>query len=279
MRFGICCGLGSFVAQIKDQPLSSLPKLMDTLKTAGADYVEFGVATVAPDGPEADFEKLRRAMAPCPLRAEAFNSFIPGKHRITGPEVNLKAVLAYCRAALRRCKALGGEVVVLGSSGARKVPEGFDAAKAESQFIEFCRELAPLADEIGIDIAIEPLNRKEDNLILSVAQGMRLVDAIGKARIRLLADLYHMSEEKEPREILAQAGARLCHTHLADLGRVAPGFAARGEEDFIGFFRNLRRAGYDRRTSFEGKADDLEKQSKPLLDLLKKRWAEAAQGF
>ncbi|MGD0094062.1 MAG: sugar phosphate isomerase/epimerase family protein [Planctomycetota bacterium] len=276
MRFGVCCGLGSFVAQIQDQPLSSLPRLMDTLKAAGADYVEFGVATVAPEGPEAEFEKLRRAMEHGPLRAEAFNSFIPGKQRLTGPQVDLRAVLAYCRTALRRCKALGGAVVVLGSAGARKAPDGFDHGKAEQQFIEFCRELAPLAEEIGIDIAIEPLNRKEDNLILSVAHGIRLVDAVGRARIQLLADLYHMSEEREPREILVQAGARLRHTHLADLGRVAPGFAAGGEEDFIGFFRNLRKAGYDRRCSFEGRFDDIEKQCKPLLDLLKKRWAEAA---
>lgn len=276
MQFGICCGLGSFVPQIKDQPLSSLPRLMDTLKAAGAEYVEFGVASVAPEGPEVDFERLRRALAPCPLRPEAFNSFIPGKHRLTGPEVNLKAVLAYCRTALRRCKALGGEVVVLGSSAARKVPEGFSASKAESQFIAFCRELAPLADESGLDVVIEPLNRKEDNLILSVEHGIRLVDAIGKARIQLLADLYHMSEEREGREVLVKAGPRLRHTHLADRGRVAPGFATGGEEDFIGFFRNLRRAGYERRCSFEGRFDDIEKQCKPVLDLLRKRWAEAA---
>ena len=277
MKFGICCGLGSFVPQIQDQPLSALPQLMDTLKAAGADYVEFGVATVAPEGPEEEFEKLRRALEPSPLRVEAFNSFLPQKHRITGPEVNLKAVLAYCRTALRRCKALGGEVVVLGSAGARKVPAGFDVRQAESQFIAFCRELAPLAEEFRMDIAIEPMNRKEDNLILSVEQGIRLVDAIGKARIQLLADLYHMAEQREPREILVKAGPRLRHTHLADLGRAAPGFAVGGEEDFSGFFRNLRRARYDRRCSFEGKFDDIEKQCKPVLYLLRKRWAETAR--
>ena len=75
--------------------------------------------------------------------------------------------------------------------------------------------------------------------------------------------------------MLARAGTRLCHTHLADLGRVAPGFAPQGEEDFIGFFRNLRKGGYDQRCSFEGAFQAVEKQSSPLLDLLRKRWAEA----
>lgn len=276
MRFGICCGLGSFVSGIQDQPLSSLPRLMETLRSAGADYVEFGVATVAPSASEVEFEKVRRAMEGAPLCAEAFNSFIPPQHPITGPRVELARVLDYCRTALRRCKALGGEVVVLGSAGARKLPEGFDKARGEAQFIEFCREVAPIAAEIGIDIALEPLNSREDNLLLSVAHGARLVDAVARPRIQLLADLFHMAEEKENLSAVAQAGRRLIHTHVADKGRVAPGFAAGGEEDFAGFFRNCRQAGYDKRCSFEGKFENIEAQCKPLLALLKRRWAESA---
>jgi sugar phosphate isomerase/epimerase len=277
VRFGICCGLGSFAPEVKDQPISALPRLLKTLEDAGADYIEFSVATVMPDAPETEFDKLRAAMAGSRLKAEAYNSFIPGKHRITGPNVNLPAVLEYCRTALRRCRAIGGEVVVLGSSGARKVPEGFDKSKAEAQFVEFCRALAPIADEVGIDIAIEPLNKKEDNLIVSVAHGARLVDAIARPRIQLLADLYHMGEENEPFSVLPAAGQRLRHVHLADLDRAAPGFAKHGERDFVGFFRGLRQAGYGRRISFEGAFDDIEKQSQPLLAHLRKRWAEAAK--
>lgn len=275
MRFGICCGPGSFTPQTQGQPLSAIPRLMQVLQDAGADYVEFTVGAVSPLAPEAEFESLRTALDPYPLKVEAFNSFIPGSHRITGPDVDLARVLDYCRTALRRCRALGGQVVVLGSSGARKAPEGFDLARAERQFVEFCLELGPVAEEAGIDIAIEPLNRNEDNLVLSVEHGIRLVDAISHPRIQLLADLYHMSEEKEPLDHIAAAGSRLRHTHCADLGRAAPGFAAAGEEDFAGFFRNLRRAGYDRRCSFEGVFTSIEAQSKPLLELLRRRWDES----
>jgi sugar phosphate isomerase/epimerase len=142
--------------------------------------------------------------------------------------------------------------------------------------VEFCRRLGPVADSVGIDIAIEPLNRKEDNLVLSVEQGARIVDEVAHPRIRLLADFYHMFEENEPVENVANAGARLRHTHLADLGRVAPGYAE-GEADFVGFFRSLRRAGYDGRCSFEGRLDDLATQAKPLLDLMKQRYQESAE--
>ena len=275
MKFGICCGPGSFAPQVEGQPLSSLPGLMDMLQEAGADYVEFGVASVMSS--EREFEDLRAALEPLPLKVEAFNSFIPGKYRITGPEVQLPEVLDYCRTALTRCKALGGAVVVLGSAGARKVPEGFEYATAEAQFIEFGRELGPIARDIGIDVAIEPLNRREDNFILSVEQGGRLVDAIGQPNIQLLADLYHMIEEDEPVSHVGRTGNRLRHTHVADIGRVAPGYATEGEADFLGFFQNLRRIGYDARCSFEGRFEDITTQSRPLLDLLKRRWEESGQ--
>jgi len=275
MRFGICCGPGSFAPQVEDQPQSSLTKLVEVLQAAGADYIEFPVGAVMPAGGQAEWEELRDAMAPLALKVEAFNSFIPATHRITGPDVDLDAVLEYAGTALQRCKELGGAVVVLGSAGARRVPDGFDHTEAEQQFIEFARRLGPVAESVGIDIAIEPLNSKEDNLVLSVEQGARIVDEVGHPRIQLLADFYHMFEDGEPVENVAAAGARLRHTHLADIGRVAPGYAE-GEADFIGFFSNLRAAGYDGRCSFEGRIDDLEAQAKPLLDLMKQRFAETA---
>lgn len=275
MRFGICANPGSFPARAGETAAAALKRGLSTLRDEGADYIEFTVSAVFPEGSVEEFEQLRTALEGAALRVEAFNSFIPKHHSITGPSVDLSKVLAYCRVALQRCKAIGGEVVVLGSAGARKVPEGFDHARGEAQFIEFCRALDPLAVEVGIDIAIEPLNGKEDNLIRTVEHGIRLVDAIQGKRIRLLADLYHMAEDKEPVANAARAGARLIHTHVADIGRVAPGFAASGEEDFVGFFRALKSAGYDRRCSFEGRFDSIEKQSNPLLDLLKRRWQEA----
>lgn len=275
MKFGICCSPTS-LAQEGENVSSSVARLVTFMQEAGADYVEFGVGATLPEGSEADWDALRSAVSNQSLRVEAFNSFIPGHHRITGPNVNLQRVLDYCRTALPRCKALGGEVVVLGSAGARKVPEGWSHDEARQQFVEFCRELNPIADEAGITIALEPLNTREDNFLLSVGNGAQLVDEIGLPRIQLLADLYHMAEENEPLQNVAQAGTRLKHTHLADIGRVAPGFASEGEEDFIGFFRALRTAGYDVRCSFEGRFDDMSTQAKPALALMKQRWQESA---
>ncbi|HEY0076294.1 MAG TPA: sugar phosphate isomerase/epimerase family protein [Abditibacteriaceae bacterium] len=273
MKFGICCGPGSFAPQVEGQALSALPRLMEGMQEAGADYVEFGVSAVM--GSEEEFAQLQEALSQFPLNVEAYNSFIPAKHRITGPDVNLEEVIAYCHTALTRCKALGGEVVVLGSGAARRVVEGFDREKALQQFVEFGRALGPVAEEVGIDIAIEPLNKNEDNLINTVRHGAQLVDEIAQPRIQLLADLYHMFTDGESLFSVTAAGARLRHTHVCDLGRVPPGFASGGEANFKGFFRALKAVGYNGRCSFEGSSHDLAAQSKPMLDFLKQRFAES----
>jgi sugar phosphate isomerase/epimerase len=273
MKFGICCGPSAFGG---DNVPDSVARLNDALEAAGADYVEFGVGITVPEGDEAEFEALRSALANHRIKPEAFNGFIPGSHRITGPEVDFARLMNYATIALTRCKALGGEVVVLGSGKARATPEGFDPAKAEQQFIEFCREVGPVAQSTSITIAIEPLNTKEDNLVNTVEHGARIVDAVAHPNIQLLADLYHIAEDKEPLENVRNAGSRLVHTHLADIGRVAPGYAGNGEEDFVGFFKALRAAGYDSRCSFEGKFEDIGTQVKPALDLMKQRWSESA---
>ncbi len=246
---------------------------LQALADAGADYAEWGVG--APMKSDEDFEKLREAVAEAPIKPEAFMGFIPGSHRITGPDVELQKLLDYAGEAMRRCRALGAEIIVLGSGGARKLEDGWDKARGLDQFKTFCRELGPLAADAGVIIAIEPLNHSEDNLINSVAAGAAIVDAVEHRNIRLLADFYHMHHDDEAADDAAKVGDRLVHTHLADFGRVAPGLAAEGEADFVGFFRALNAANYDARCSFEGKTTDMAAQAAPIIAHMKQRHAEA----
>ncbi len=273
MKFGICIG-PDLLFQHQDQ--GDLDSFLAELACSGVDYWELPVGAVLAPG----WERLQALVATHALPVPAFNSFLPAAHRITGPDVDLPAVLEFCRLALERCRTLGGDVVVLGSAGARRVPPGFDFEQAEQQFCDFCRLLGPVAADAGIDIAIEPLNAQEDNLIVTVTRGAELVDIIDHPRICLLADFYHMFQEQETVSAVAAAGSRLRHAHLADIGRVAPGYAPQGEADFAGFFRALRESGYtarpDARCSFEGTLTDLQSQAAPLLRLLRKRWLQSA---
>ena len=270
MKFGICATPRT--ADKKAPLKESAVRLQDILQQAGADYFEMNVGSVMGD----DFAELARALAPLALKSEAFNSFIPAQHRITGPDVDLPSLLEYCRQSLGRCAQIGGQIVVLGSSGARKIPPGFPYERAENQFIEFGQALGPIARDAGITITVEPLNHREDNFILDMKQGMHMVDAIYHPSVQLLADLYHITEDKEDLNNVGDAGARLRHTHVADLSRVPPGFAKQGEAAFREFYRQCRRAGHVARTSYEGSFSDFAAQAAPLIAHLKLRWAESA---
>ena len=55
-------------------------------------------------------------------------------------------------------------------------------------------------------LAIEPLNRKESNIINSVAEGVRFARQVNRPEIRVLADFYHIDEEREPLDTLKTNG-------------------------------------------------------------------------
>ena len=266
MKFGICCA---------PDALGTPADLLNLMADAGADYIEWGVGAAMKS--EAAWDKLRAVVAQAPLKPEAFNGFIPANHRLTGPDVDLQGALNYASEAMRRCSALGAQIIVLGSGGARRLENGWEPTRGLDQFETFCRELGPRAAEHNVTIAIEPLNSREDNLINSVAAGAAIVDAVDHPNIRLLADFYHMFQDDEAVEDVAKVGSRLKHAHLADLGRVAPGCAVEGEADFVGFFRALNAADYDARCSFEGATDDLAAQAKAIITHMKQRQSQAVE--
>jgi hydroxypyruvate isomerase len=110
--------------------------------------------------------------------------------------------------------------------------------------------LARAADRLagtGVLLAVEPLNTRVDHVgyfLSDTAEGLDIVDAVGRPEIRLLYDIYHaavMDEAIGP--VLAGRLDRVAHVHLADVpGRGEPGSGALDWRDRLGW---LDRAGYD----------------------------------
>lgn len=95
----------------------------------------------------------------------------------------------------------------------------------------------------GVLVLFEPLNRYEDHMVNTLAQGAELCRATGLPSVRLMADLFHMNiEEADLAASLREAGDMVAHVHLADSSRLEPGT---GHTDFAAAFRALREAGFD----------------------------------
>ncbi len=99
------------------------------------------------------------------------------------------------------------------------------------------------AQQQGVRIALEPINRYETTLINTVAQGLELIDAVGAPNLGLLLDTFHMNiEEPQIEESIARCGARIYHFHVADSNRWHPGA---GHLDFASILAALYNTGYD----------------------------------
>lgn len=243
------------------------PDKFEAAQAAGFDYVETNASRVAALGDE-EFRKLAAQVAQLRIPVAASMSFIPGTIRLTGPEVDPAKQMAYVTATLARLKQLGVKIVVFGSGGARRVPDGFSKDEAFTQLVDFCRRIAPVARENGITIVVEPLRKQETNIINTAREGLTLVRAVDRPEIRLLVDYYHLAEEGEDPAIIAEAGTLLAHTHIANpKGRVYP--MSLDEAAYAGFFSNLCGIGYQGRMSVEASTKDFAADAPGALALLR----------
>ncbi len=131
-------------------------------------------------------------------------------------------------------------------------PELSDEAKYQS-VLDGLKALAPLAEEAGVTLVLEPLNVHVDHpgyFLNRSSVGLDLVRAVGSPRIKLLYDIYHMQVmEGNIIDTLTSNLDAIGHVHVADVpGRHEPGT---GELDYANIFRALRQAGYDRYVGFE----------------------------
>ncbi len=238
MKFGVCGGMDL-------APLAA---------AAGFDYIEGSVGGVLkPREPREAFEAGLAELQASPIPMKALNCFIPGDLRVTGACADLDALEFYATTAFERARQAGVETIVFGSGGSRKVDEGWAHARATEQIIAFLKRIAPAASAQGVTVVIEPLQRKECNIITTVGEGARIARAVDEAAIQLLVDGYHWSADGDSAEGIAANGDLLRHAHLATLpNRKAPGVEP---FDFGPFFRALAKAGYDGRVSIEGGFD------------------------
>jgi 5-keto-L-gluconate epimerase len=105
-------------------------------------------------------------------------------------------------------------------------------------------EAGDFAQERGVLLAIEPLNRFESDLINTVGQGLAFLEQLDHPAVGLLVDTFHVNIEEsswtEPFRQAAAAG-KLFHVHLGDNNRLPPG---QGLIDFRAILRTLGEIGY-----------------------------------
>ncbi len=278
MRFAICNEM------FKDWPHAKVAATVAGLGYTGIEIAPFTLG----DGPEPGAaaarlskeraREVRRAFEDAGVTVVGLHWLLArsGAMSITSEDGNLVARAAdHMKSLIRLCRELGGELMVFGSPGQRSLAPGQDAAAAFDRVVWLMRDLALAASNDGVVICMEPLTPKETNFINTMAEGVRLVEAVDSPAFRLHLDVKAMAgaEAMPPAEVLLrEGGKRLHHFHANDPNLLGPGM---GEVDQRPIGRALKTIGYNRWVSVETFADGPgpEEIARMSMDSLKASYA------
>ncbi len=214
-----------------------------------ADYVELRLTQIA-QMTDGQFEELKKLLVENEISVEATNFFLPGNVKICGSDMSVDTVKEYADGALKRASELGVGICVLGSGGARRIPENMSFEDGMKQIYECLKIIGDCAVKYNITIVLEPLNSEEANTVVTVSEGADIVRKLKHPNVKLLADIYHMAKENESFDSIVNNGDILLHTHIANPdGRLCP--VSEKEFDYRSVKAALDDAGYNLRMSVE----------------------------
>jgi sugar phosphate isomerase/epimerase len=218
------------------------------VQRTGYDYLEVPLADFGLED-QASLAAAKRAVDTAPLPLTVFNWFYPQHMRVVGPSVDAPRVKSYLRRGAELMHHAGAKAAVLGSAWARNVREGEDRSAIERQLLESYSWVADAFAGSGVVVGIEAQNRKEANIVTCLAEAVAYAEKIGRPdTLRVMADFYHMDEEREPLSDLAKYAGWIAHVQLADSSRLNPGT---GSYDYERFFAFLNQGGYRGTVSVE----------------------------
>lgn len=143
------------------------------------------------------------------------------------------------------CADLGGKVLVHGSPAQRQVPLGEDPAAVWARARDTFAAVAPDAEAAGVIYCIEPLSRAQTRFVNTLAEAVRLVEAIGSRAIRTMIDTSSAgaTEEAPVADLMDRwlPSGMVRHIHVNETNRRGPG---QGENSFAPIFAALVRNGY-----------------------------------
>ena len=177
----------------------------------------------------------------------------PTRLSVTDPDASVRRrTLEVVTRLIALCAELGGAVLVHGSPKQRQIAAGETHAVARSRLRDFLAEAAEVAAQHGVTYCIEPLSKRETQLINTVAEAAEIVREVDRASLRTMIDCSAagLSETSSIADLIDTwlPTGLIAHVQVNDPNRRAPG---QGEMRFAPIFAALKRQGYDRTVAVE----------------------------
>lgn len=243
MKFSACTAAFGMV---------DLKKIIHTVADIGYDAVEITAALHTPVDSTAERRRevkgwIRSARIAC----SGLHYIFDGSLRLLSqdPEMMKKSVF-YLNKVIDLASDFEAPTVIVGSGGmTRSFDPSYDREKSVDCMAEVIYKAADHAQEKGVVLAIEAINRYETNFLNTMQEASTFALQINHPNVRTMADTYHMNiEEVDPVASIRKYGHLLQNLHLADSNRYAPGD---GHFDFASVIQALRDIGFDKYCSYE----------------------------
>ena len=152
--------------------------------------------------------------------------------------------IAMLKETIEACKKLNVKSIITQTGNVR---EGIPRYAQLATMIETLKQCAPLVEEAGIVLEVEPLNGLVDHVghfLQRADEAAFVIDQVGSPNVKLVFDVYHQQiTEGNVIRNATQYVDRINHYHIADNpGRKQPGT---GELNYVNILRAIKATGFD----------------------------------
>lgn len=237
------CATIALVPEIKtgpwiywEEPEISIPKA----SKLGFDAVELFTASADAVKPE----KLQQLCDANKIKIAAVGTGagkVLGGLTLTSPDKHVRQKAVTFISEMITFGARFGAPAIIGSMQGNTEP-GIERPQAVAWLTEGLNELGARAQEQGVSLIYEPLNRYETNMFNQLGMGADFLEMLDSGNVMLLADLFHMNiEEESIAGAIRENAGHIGHLHFADSNRRPVGM---GHTDMKDIARALVNVGY-----------------------------------
>ncbi len=177
--------------------------------------------------------------------------------------------VARIRSHIDFASRLGAMVIIGGVRGKITASDVRERLRQEQSGRQAICQCLKHAEDKGVTLLLEPINRYETNVINTLQEGMSFIEELGSGNLKLLPDVFHMNiEERSIEKSFIEFKSHIGFVHFADSNRQAPGF---GHIDFGKILSALGEINYENAIGLEilPKPDDFS-ASKQAISHLKR---------